>query len=130
MMTRSNRLLCGTLAATTAALLLVSACGKNSTGTPTSPTTTPTLAAPTAKAPADGAQLDNVRPTLEVNNAAAAGNVGTVTYRFEVSEASDFPTGSKTSSQDNVAQGSGSTTPDKWRSVSPTSSAACDGTMR
>lgn len=89
--------------------LLVGCGSDNKTQTPAQPT--PTLAAPTAKSPIGGAQLDTVRPTLEVNNAAATGTLGTVTYRFEVSEASDFPTGSRTVTADNIAQGSGTT---KW----------------
>jgi Putative binding domain, N-terminal len=68
-----------------------------------------TLAAPTPRSPS-GAQDVELRPTLVVNNAAATGNVGTVTYRFEVSSDSTFPNdAAKTITQDGVAQGSGTT---------------------
>src|SRR5437899_2971984 len=43
-----------------------------------------TRAAPTPRSPGGGQDVE-LRPTLVVNNAAATGNVGTVTYRFEVS---------------------------------------------
>src|SRR5262245_61332502 len=50
---------------------VVSGCS-GSSKSPTSPTPTPTVPAtltkPTADAPADGAQLDNVRPTVTVVN--------------------------------------------------------------
>ena len=68
-----------------------------------------TLAAPTPRSPSGGQDVE-LRPTLVVNNAAATGNVGTVTYRFEVSSDSTFPDDSaKTITQDGVAQGSGTT---------------------
>ncbi len=46
---------------------------------------------------------------LEVTNAVATGSVGPVTYRFELSETSDFPAGSRTAVMDGVPQGAGST---------------------
>jgi hypothetical protein len=68
-----------------------------------------TLAAPTPRSPSGGQDVE-LRPTLVVNNAAATGNVGTVTYRFEVSTDSTFPNDpAKTITQDGVAQGSGTT---------------------
>jgi hypothetical protein len=68
-----------------------------------------TLAAPTPRSPSGGQDFE-LRPTLVVNNAAATGNVGTVTYRFEVSSDSTFPNDpAKTITQDGVAQGSGTT---------------------
>jgi len=68
-----------------------------------------TLAAPTPRSPSGGQDVE-LRPTLVVNNAAATGNVGTVTYRFEVSSDSTFPNDpAKTITQDGVAQGSGTT---------------------
>src|SRR5262245_62378937 len=68
-----------------------------------------TLAAPTPRSPIGGQDVD-LHPTLVVNNAAATGNVGTVTYRFEVSSDSTFPNDpAKTITQDGVAQGSGTT---------------------
>jgi len=68
-----------------------------------------TLAAPTPRSPSGGQDVE-LRPTLVVNNAAATGNVGTVTYRFEVSSDSTFPDDpARTITQDGVAQGSGTT---------------------
>ena len=68
-----------------------------------------TLAAPTPRSPSGGQDVE-LRPTLVVNNAVATGNVGTVTYRFEVSTDSTFPNDpAKTITQDGVAQGSGTT---------------------
>ena len=68
-----------------------------------------TLAAPTPRSPSGGQDVE-LRPTLVVNNAAATGNVGTVTYRFEVSSDSTFPNDpAQTITQDGVAQGSGTT---------------------
>jgi hypothetical protein len=68
-----------------------------------------TLAAPTPRSPSGGQDVE-LRPTLVVNNAAATGNVGTVTYRFEVSSDSTFPNDpAKTITQDGVAQGTGTT---------------------
>src|SRR4029453_6847538 len=70
---------------------------------------TATLAAPTPRSPSGGQDVE-LRPTLVVNNAAATGNVGTVTYRFEVSSDSTFPNDpARTITQDGVAQGSGTT---------------------
>jgi len=72
---------------------------------------TGTLATPTANSPVAGASVSNGNPTLVVNNAAATGNVGTVTYRFEVSDQPTFPNDPvRTFTADGVAQGSGSTT--------------------
>jgi Putative binding domain, N-terminal len=68
-----------------------------------------TLAAPTPRSPSGGQDVE-LRPTLVVNNAAATGSVGTVTYRFEVSSDSTFPNDpARTITQDGVAQGSGTT---------------------
>jgi hypothetical protein len=68
-----------------------------------------TLAAPSPRSPSGGQDVE-LRPTLVVNNAAATGNVGAVTYRFEVSTDSTFPDDpAKTITQDGVAQGSGTT---------------------
>src|SRR5262245_12911096 len=74
------------------------------------PVPTGTLAAPTAQSPVGGATVPPGRPTLVVTNAAATGNVGTVTYRFEVSDLTSFPDDPfRTFTQDGVAQGSGTT---------------------
>jgi hypothetical protein len=83
---------------------LASCAGKESPAAPGA-----ALSTPTAKSPVGGAQTQSLRPALEVNNAVATGSVGVVTYRFELSEASDFPVGSRTAAMDNVAQGTSST---------------------
>ena len=76
----------------------------------TSPATTGTLTAPTPRSPIGGVAVDPGTPTLVINNAAAAGSVGTVTYRFEVSDQPTFPADPvRTFVQDGVAQGSGTT---------------------
>jgi hypothetical protein len=68
-----------------------------------------TIAAPTLKAPVGAAQLDTLRPTLEVNNAVVTGSAGTITYHYEASELDTFPADSQTFVADGVAQGSGTT---------------------
>jgi hypothetical protein len=78
---------------------LTSACGGDKT--PTSPTPTPpttpttvTLTPPTADSPADGVQLDNIRPTLTVVNSTTTSTQGvTRTYEFEISDNSATGTG-------------------------------------
>jgi hypothetical protein len=70
----------------------------------------PTLSAPSAVSPIGGASLDPGRPTLIVNNATSTGAIGTVTYRFEISDQPTFPNEPvRTFTQDGVAQGSGTT---------------------
>ena len=69
-----------------------------------------TLTAPSAKSPIGGASVDPGTPTLVVNNAASNGSVGTVTYRFEISDTATYPADpARTFFQDGVAQGSGAT---------------------
>jgi Viral BACON domain len=69
----------------------------------------PTLAAPTPRSPSGGQDVE-LRPTLVVNNAVSTGGIGTVTYRFEVSDADSFPNDpARTITQDGIAQGSGTT---------------------
>lgn len=71
----------------------------------------PTLSAPSAKSPAAGQAVDSARPTLVVNNATATGSIGTVTYRFEVSDRTSFPVDAlRTFTEDGVAQGTGGAT--------------------
>jgi hypothetical protein len=91
-------------------LVLVGAlsCSKDA-GSSAAPGPTASLTTPTAKSPVGGVQTQSLRPPLEVNNAVATGAVGAVTYRFELSELSDFPVGSRSTAVDNVAQGAGST---------------------
>jgi hypothetical protein len=69
----------------------------------------PTLSAPTPRSPSGGQDVE-LRPTLVVNNAVSTGAIGTVTYRFEVSDADTFPADpARTFTQDGVAQGVGTT---------------------
>src|SRR5439155_15388302 len=68
------------------------------------------LTAPSAKSPVGGQAVDPGRPTLVVNNASSTGAIGTVTYRFEISDQPTFPSDPvRTFTQDGVAQGSGTT---------------------
>ena len=74
------------------------------------PTQAPTLSAPSAKSPIAAQFVTPGRPTLVVNNATSTGNIGTVTYRFEVSDQPSFPADPiRTFTEDGVAQGSGTT---------------------
>ena len=111
-----SSLICALALVTTAA-----ACGNKGTPASPSPTPSPTpqapapvalkLETPGPRAPIASQQLDVIKPTLSVTNAVTAGDVGTVTYEFEVSEVESFPAGSKTSSVRDVPQdGSGVTT--------------------
>jgi hypothetical protein len=104
---------------------LAAACGNDSgSGSPTSPgSVTPTLTAPKADSPADGAQLDTLRPTLTVANATSTTS-GTRTYEFQISDTSDFAASSAAfistykviASQTGVPEGAGGKT-----SYTPTS---------
>ncbi len=96
------------LAVLCAIALSVVACGGKDT--PTTPTQQASIAAPTLKSPIGGAEVTGTRPTLEVNNSAATGNVGAVTYVFQVSSDAGFPTGSNTIASDKITQGTASTT--------------------
>jgi hypothetical protein len=102
------------VACSLALLTVATACGSKSSPAAPSPTptpvVTPTLTSPAPKAPLGGEQLDTLKPTLSVTNAAATGTVGTVTYEFEVSEVETFPAGSRTSSEKGIAQGGDGTT--------------------
>lgn len=74
------------------------------------PTPAPTLSAPSAKSPIAAQFVTPGRPTLVVNNATSTGSIGTVTYRFEVSDQPSFPADPiRTFTEDGVAQGSGTT---------------------
>jgi hypothetical protein len=82
----------------------LAACGGKSntptsptTPTPTTPTTTPpTLTKPALDTPSDGAQLDNIRPTLTVVNG-TSNQSAAKTYEFQVSDSSTFATNAATS---------------------------------
>jgi hypothetical protein len=74
-------------------VVAVSACDKSSTpSTPTAPTVATTLTKPALDSPSDGAQLDNLRPTLTVVNG-TSNQSGTKTYEFQVSDSSSFSAG-------------------------------------
>ena len=69
-----------------------------------------TLSAPTASSPVGGQTVTATRPDLVVTNAIASGNVGTVTYRFEISDLNTFPNDPvRTFTADGIAQGAGTT---------------------
>ena len=69
-----------------------------------------TLSAPSAKSPIGGQFIAPGRPTVVINNAVSTGNIGTVTYRFEVSDQPSFPAEPvRTFIADGVAQGAGTT---------------------
>ena len=91
------------------AVLGAASCSGKDAGSPAAPAPGAALAAPTSKSPVAGVQTQSLRPALEVNNAAATGSVGTVTYRFELSELPDFPVGSRSVAIENVPQGTGTT---------------------
>ena len=70
----------------------------------------PTLTAPTASSPINDQTIADLRPSLVITNAVSTGAVGTVTYRFEVTDTDTFPDNPlRTITQDGVAQGSGTT---------------------
>ena len=110
---RRLSLVCALALVTTAA-----ACGGKSTPAAPSPIPAPQAPAPVAlkletpgpRAPIAAQQLDVLKPMLSVTNADTAGDVGAVTYEFEVSEVDSFPSGSRTSSEKDVPQGSGGAT--------------------
>jgi hypothetical protein len=99
------------------------ACGDSSS--PSSPSSTssggqstpPTLTKPTPDSPADGAQLDNKRPTLIVNNGTSNQSSTPKTYEFQISDNSTFTASGSfnvwfatTVSGTGVAEGSGGKT--------------------
>ena len=71
----------------------LSACSSDSptssTSTPVAPTVAPTLTKPAPDTPADGTQLDNLRPTLTVVNG-TSNQSAAKTYEFQVSDNSSF----------------------------------------
>src|SRR5205823_453511 len=74
-----------------------------------STSTAPSLAPPVLKSPIGNGLTDSRKPSLTVTNAVGTGNVGSVTYQFEVSEVSSFPADSRSSSVSGVPQADGST---------------------
>jgi hypothetical protein len=101
-----------------AVMVVAVACGGDS-ASPAAPAPDAALAPPVPKSPIGGVEIQGLRPTLEINNAVATGSVGTVTYRFELSETAEFPSGSTTVAMDGVAQGIGSTTVQVPSDLSP-----------
>jgi len=74
------------------------------------PASTGTLSPPTPMSPIGGATVNVPRPVLVVGNAASSGTVGTVTYRFEVSDLATFPNDPfRTFTEDNIPQGAQTT---------------------
>ena len=70
----------------------------------------PTLAVPTPSSPTGGQTIVELRPTLVATNAVSTGAIGTVTYRFEVTDTDTFPDNPlRTIVQDGIAQGNGTT---------------------
>lgn len=68
------------------------------------------LAAPAPVFPVDGIVTENLRPRLQVHNVKMTGAVGTLTYRFEWSDRSDFQPGGHTTFKDHVLEGGGGDT--------------------
>lgn len=107
------KLLSVRLIATVGSLGLLSfavACGsKGSPAAPTptvfTPVVTPKIVAPAAKTPTGGRILDTLKPSLSVNNAEVTGDVGTVTYEFQVSELDSFPNSSRSIFSKDIEQG-------------------------
>ena len=97
-------------AAAVAVLGFLAACGGGSNGNPAGPNPpsggSGALTAPAPQSPVNDAQLDSVRPTLQVGN--ASGGSGTRTYEFQISDRSDFT--STLLAQGGIAEGGGGTT--------------------
>ena len=79
--------------------VVVSACGSSASSTAPTPTPTPppvvvpvapTLTIPTPVTPLDAAQLDNVRPTLTINNGTSNQTTPAKTYDFQIADNSAF----------------------------------------
>jgi len=92
-------------------ILAVGGCSGSATKTstptgPSNPTNTIVINAPVPVSPADGAAATGW-PTLTVNNATHSGPAGALTYRFDISTASDFTGIIDTGA---VGEGSGQTT--------------------
>ena len=85
---------------------VVSACSDSKS--PTAPATPPapaTLTKPVADSPGDGAQLDNIRPTLTVVNG-TPNQSGTRTYEFQISDNSAFTASANAVSSTEVSEDS------------------------
>jgi hypothetical protein len=96
--------------ATTSATFITISSGATGNGNAAAAPAPGTLTAPAAVSPVRGETVNVPRPVLVVNNAAASGNVGTVSYRFEVSDLSTFPNdAARTFTADGIPQGSPTT---------------------
>ena len=101
---------------------LVAACGgsKSSTSPTPTPTGPATLTKPGLDSPADGAQLDTLRPALTIVNG-TSNQTGAKTYEYEISDSSAFSAGPNTVSSPAVAEdASGKTTYTVTQDVQPT----------
>jgi hypothetical protein len=107
-------------------IMFAAACGEKKT--PTSPTpAAPTVQAPALEAPAADTQLDTLRPTLSVRNA-ASDQTGARTYEFQVSDSSSFSTANASNvsgyissvTAAGIAEGSGVTTWTPSQDLQPT----------
>ena len=82
------------------ALLVASAalgaCGGEDSPAPTAPPPPANVSAPTIESPADGEQLDTLRPTLTVRNA-TADQTGSRMYEFQISDSTSFSAASSSS---------------------------------
>jgi hypothetical protein len=99
---------------------VVAACGGSKSPTNPSPTPTgpATLTKPGLDSPADGAQLDTLRPALTVVNG-TSNQTGAKTYEFEISDSSTFTTGT-VASPDVAEDASGKTTYTLTQDLQPT----------
>ena len=77
------------IAGAAVAALVVAACGGKDGDGPSAPTPVASLSAPSLESPANGAQLDTLRPTLTVRNV-TADQSGARTYEFQISDNSSF----------------------------------------
>ena len=83
---------------------VVAACGGSKSPTSPTPTGPATLTKPGPDSPADGEQLDNVRPTLTIVNG-TSNQAGARSYEFEISDNSTFTASANaTVSSPNVAE--------------------------
>ena len=100
---------------------VVSACGGSKSPTsPSTPTGPATLTKPGLDSPADGAQLDNLRPALTIVNG-TSNQSGAKTYEYEISDSSTFTAGQNTLSSPGVAEdASGKTTYTVTQDLQPT----------
>jgi hypothetical protein len=68
---------------------VAAACGSKDPPAPTAPPPPANVSAPAIESPADGDQLDTLRPTLTVRNA-TADQAGTRMYEFQISDSTTF----------------------------------------